>query len=210
LLLPGCAKRYVPHLVLSTSAETIDATVEFHSLQVVRSIRSGHESFGVVGEKVTPSSPRELTGEVTAALMREMETNQVFRRLTTFDPKPDLVLSGRIDKFYEHYRPKWWSLVPRVSAFAWLFRLNTYISSGGVDLRMVLLKATGEVVGEYRGHTTFHEDFGPTTEMPPGERLNQAFSQAVQQILDELFADPRLPKVGTASLVCNSGKSVEG
>jgi len=32
--------------------------------------------------------------------------------MTRFDPKPDVVIVGRIDAFHEEYRPRTWTHVP--------------------------------------------------------------------------------------------------
>jgi len=195
VLVSGCAHRYVPDVSLPESPDTVDATVEFHSLQTARDLLSGHESFGVVAPKVKTASGRELTGQVENALLEELSTTHVFRRVTPYDPEPDLILSGRIDKFYEHYRPQLWTYAPGAGMVARLLRVNTYVTSGEADLTLVLLKPTGELVKEYRGRSTFRETFTPTGELPPGDRLNRAFSEAVQQIRDHILEDSNLPKM---------------
>jgi hypothetical protein len=72
--------------------------------------------------------------------------------------------------------------------------LNTYLSSGEVQLTLMLLKPTGQLVGTYVGRAKFNEDFTPNDETKPGGRLNRAFSDALAQIRDEMLADANLPK----------------
>ena len=195
LIVSGCAHRYAPDVSLSDSPETVDAIVEFHSLQTARDLLSGHKSFGVIGPKVKTASGRELTGQVENALLDELSATHVFRRVTSYDPQPNLILSGRINTFYEHYRPQLWTYAPGAGTVARLLRVNTYVTSGEADLTMVLLKPTGELVKAYSGRSSFRETFTPTGELPPGERLNRALTEAVQQIRDQIIADSNLPKV---------------
>jgi hypothetical protein len=194
----GCAHRYVPDVSLPESPETIDATVEFHSLQTARDLLSGHESFGVVAPHVKTAPGRELTGQIEKAVLDEMSTTHVFRRLTPYDPQPDLVLSGRINTFYEHYRPQLWTYAPGAGTVARLLRVNTYVTSGEADLTVLLLKPTGELVKKYTGRSSFRETFTPTEEAPPGERLNRALSSAVKQIRDKILEDATLLNMNRA------------
>jgi len=201
LLASGCAHRYEPDVSLLESPDTVDATVEVHSLQTARDLLSGHESFGVIAPKVKTASGKELTGQVEHALIEELSATHVFRHLTPYDPQPDLILSGRINKFYEHYRPQLWTYAPGAGMVARILRVNTYVASGEADLTVVLLKPSGEPVKEYTGRSSFRETFTPTGEMPPGERLNRAFSEAVKQIRDQILEDSTLPKVNRPTAV---------
>ena len=129
----------------------------------------------------------------------ELSTSGIFRQINAYDPHPYLVLTGRIERFYEHDRRKIWTFVPYYSdKLAGLFRLNTYMSTGEVKMTMMLLKPTGEKVRTYRGLVRFDEDFTPNDEMQPGDRLNRAFSQAVGQIRDDMLGDTTLPKARLA------------
>ena len=195
LFVLGCSKTYVPQIVLPVSERTIDAVVEMHSLQAAPKLRSGHDTYGVLAPKVETPSPKELTDQLTTALLEDFDSDQVFSRLSIFEPNPDLILTGRVDKFYQHDRPRLWSYAPYAETFAWLFRVNTYVSSGEVDLTVMLLKAGGEVVGRYRGREKFDETYRPNDDLLPGERLNHAFFAAVQQIREKLLADPALHEI---------------
>ena len=199
LVVSGCSHRYVPDVSLAESPETIDATVEYHPLQTARDLLSGHESFGVLAPKVTTASGRELTGQVENAVIEELAATHVFRRLTPYDPQPDLVLSGRINAFYEHFRPQLWNYAPGAGTVARLLRVNTHVTSGEADLTVLLLKPTGELVRQYTGRSSFRETLTPTEEAPPGERLNRALSEAVQQIRDKILKDSTLPRMNHRS-----------
>ena len=193
----GCSTKYNPQLVLPPAPvlQVVDASVELHPLLATDELRSGHATYGVLAEDYINKPPSKLTKAITSEVLDEFTTGAVFRRINTYDPHPDLILTGRIERFYEHDRRKIWTFVPYYSdKLAGLFRLNTYMSTGEVKMTMMLLKPTGEKVGTYTGLVRFDEDFTPNDDMQPGDRLNRAFSQAVGQIRDDMLADINLPK----------------
>lgn len=195
LLCAGCEKTYAPALVLPASDRTIDAVVEFHPLHTSTGLRFGRDTFGVLAEDVDTPPPSQLTEQISTALEESLASDHTFGRLVAFDPDPDLILTGRIDTFYEHDRPRVWTYIPQAETVARLFRMNTYVSSGGVDLTMFLMRPTGELVGQYHSRRTFDETYRPNSDMLPGARLNRAFSEAMQHIRDKMVADPQLRNV---------------
>jgi hypothetical protein len=207
----GCSTKYEPQLMLppATLNRAIDAVVELHPLQPAEALRSGHSTYGVVAEDYVNRPPTKMSQAITTQILNELSSSGLFRRITLYDPQPDFVLTGRIDQFYEHDRRKLWTYVPIYSdKLAGLFRLNSYLSSGEVQLTMMLLKPTGERVGTYVGRAKFDEDFTPNDESKPGGRLNRAFSEALAQIRDEMLADANLPKIGKPDpLVRADGKT---
>ena len=198
----GCSTKYEPQLTLPPASfnRSIDAVVELHPVQAAENLRSGHSPYGVVAEDYVNKPPSKMNMAITAEILSEFSSHGVFRRISLYDPKPDLVLTGRVDHFYEHDRRKLWTYVPYYSdKLAGLFRLNTYMSNGEVRLTMLLLKPTGQVVGTYVGRAKFNEDFTPNDELRPGGRLNRAFSDALAQIRDEILSDANLPKARTSN-----------
>lgn len=167
----------------------IDATVEAHDWYAAPSLVSGKDTFGLDAPKAKRLSPTELTDRVGDELFTELERSGLFSRVTRFDPRPDLVLSGRINALHERNRPHVWTQVPYVGRVANLLKMKTHTTSGQADLTLFLLKPNGEVVGSYRGQASFEESFNPTEEVPPGARLNRALSDAVQQIQEQILQD---------------------
>jgi|SRR6185295_5277368 hypothetical protein len=199
ILATGCGgPKYVPDITLTQAGLTIDAIAELHDLYPTYALLSGKESFGLDAPKAERVEPRELTRQVEIELLQSLDAAGVFLRVTRFDPHPDILLSGRIWALYEHYRPQLWAqvpdVIPYVEIIAQLLRLKTHVSSGEARLTLFVLKPTGEVLGTYTGTSTFKERFNPTTNVPPGARLNRALSDAVHQILDELSRDVQLRK----------------
>lgn len=197
LLLAGCSSTYEPHLVLPPAEfdRSIDATVEVHPFVAADDLLSGHSNYGVVADDYANKPPSQLTQSITQQVTAELAAHRVFRKVTTYDPSPDLILTGRIERFFEHDRRKLWTFIPYYSdKLASLFRVNSFKADGEIHLTLTLLKPTGETVGSYVGHSSFKEDYTPNGEVRPGDRLNRALGQALAQIRDEMFADPSLAK----------------
>lgn len=195
--LVGCSTTYEPHLVLPPSEfnHSIDASVEVHPFIASDDLLSGHSSYGVLADDYVNKPPSQLTQALTEEVIAELSAHGVFRKVTTYDVAPDLILTGRVERFFEHDRRKLWTFVPYYSdKLARLFRVNTYTTNVEIRLTVTLLKPTGEVVGSYVGHAKFNEDYTPNSEVRPGDRLNRALGQALAQIRDEMFADASLPK----------------
>ena len=199
----GCSgeQKYVPNITLAKSGATIDAIAEFHNLYPTYALLSGKETFGLDAPMAERVEPGELTRQVENEFLTKFDEAGVFSRVTRFDPNPDVILAGRITALHEHYRPQTWAtikdLVPYGGKIAQLLRLKTHVSSGEVHLTLLVLKATGEVLGTYTGKSIFKETFTPMKGAPPGTFLNRALSEAVHQIQDELSHDAKLRKLAS-------------
>lgn len=162
---------------------------------------TGKQTFGLDAPTSERVEPSELTRQVETEFLTKLDAAGVFSRVTSFDPNPDVILSGRITAFHEYYRKQTWAmmknLVPYGGKIAQLLRLKTHVSSGEVHL--TLLKATGEILGTYTGKSSFHETFTPVKNYPPpGMFLNRALSEAVHQIQDELSLHRELRNVASS------------
>jgi hypothetical protein len=196
-LLGACSTTYEPHLALPSKEVTrsIDANVEVHPFVASDDLVSGHSPYGVRADDYVNKPPSELTQALTREVIAELSGRRVFRKVSTYDPTSDFILTGRIERFFEHNRRKAWTLIPGVTdKAAGLFGANPYTSNGEVQIAMTLRKPTGEVVGSYVGHSDFNEDYTPNSEWHPGDRLNRALAEAVAQIREEMLADSNLPK----------------
>jgi len=203
ILANGCGgeQKYVPTITVFKTGPTIDAIAEFHNLSPVYALLSGKKTFGLDAPTVEQVEPGELARQVENEFLTKLDAAGVFSRVTRFDPHPDIILSGRIIALHEHYRPQSWAkikdAVPYGGTIAQLLRLKTHVSTGEVHLTLVILKATGEVLGTYTGQSSFKETFTPTKKAGPrpGTFLNRALSEAVHQIQDQLSHDAELRKV---------------
>lgn len=192
----GCTRaEFVPDISLPEARPIIDATAEFHDLYPAPPLISGKESFGLAGPDTKQVPPRQLADEVGAKLMNAFEQAGVFSKITIFDREPDLIVTGRINALYEHYRPRVWTQVPLPyvgKVAAGILDWKTHATNGEADVTLFLLTRDGKVIGTYRGASSFEENFNPTGEVPPGARLNRALTEAVQQIQDKMLHDARL------------------
>lgn len=189
--------QYVPDIELAPQGRTVYATAELHDLYAKPALLSGKETFGLEGKRAKRVEPAVLLDQVETELLKELESSGTFSRVTRFDPQPDVILSGRINALYEHYRPQLWSYVPGVETVTTLFRLKSHVSSGEANLTLFVMKPSGELLGTYEGKSTFRESFNPTQGVPPGARLNRALSEAVQQIRDQIVQDAHLRNVAS-------------
>lgn len=198
----GCGKpEYVPDIRVVQTHRLIDATAEFHDVYPAPALVSGKESFGLIEPNTAKVSPSVLTKQVEQALLNSFDQAGVFSKLVTFDPHPDLVLTARINSLHEHYRPQIWTKLPYAGTIATVLDLKTHVSSGEADLTVFLLTSSGKLVGTYRGSSSFNERFNTTGEMSPGTRLNQALSEAVQEIQGQILGDARLRTVAAREVV---------
>jgi len=195
----ACSKaEFVPDISLPEARPIIDATAEFHDLYPAPALISGKESFGLTGPDAKQVPPRELAHQVRDELMDALEQAGVFSKITTFDQNPDLILTGRINSLYEHYRPRIWTRLPLPYAgkiAAGILDWKTHATNGEADLTLFLLTRDGRLLGTYRGSSSFDENFNPTGEVGPGERLNRALTEAVRQIQEKMLRDVRLRTV---------------
>jgi len=195
----ACSKaEFVPDISLPEARPIIDATAEFHDLYPAPALISGKESFGLTGPDAKQVPPRELAHQVRDELMDALEQAGVFSKITTFDQNPDLILTGRINSLYEHYRPRIWTRLPLPYAgkiAAGILDWKTHATNGEADLTLFLLTRDGKLLGTYRGSSSFDENFNPTGEVGPGERLNRALTEAVRQIQEKMLRDVRLRTV---------------
>jgi hypothetical protein len=195
----GCSKTgFIPEVSLPEARPIIDATAEFHDLYAAPALVSGKESFGLTGPDAKQVPPRELARQVGDELLDAIKQAGIFSKVTTFDRDPDLILTGRIHSLYEHYRPRVWTRLPipyagRIAAD--VLDWKTHATNGEADLTLFLLTKDGKLIGTYRGSSSFDENFNPTGEVGPGDRLNRALTEAVQQIQEKMLHDAHLRRV---------------
>jgi hypothetical protein len=199
LLAGGCTKaEFVPEITLPPVRPIIDATAEFHDIYPAPGLISGKESFGLTGPDAKQVPPRELAHKVRDEVLDAFDQAGVFSKVTTFDREPDLILTGRINSLYEHYRPRIWTRVPLPYAgkiAADILDWKTHATNGEADVTLFLLTRSGKLIGTYRGSSSFDENFNPTGEVGPGARLNRALTEAIQHIQEQMIHDNGLRSV---------------
>ena len=197
----GCSKtEFVPDISLPEARPIIDATAEFHDIYPAPALISGKEDFGLTGPDTKQVQPTILAGHVRDELLDAFNQAGIFSKITTFDREPDFILTGRINSLHEHYRPRAWTRVPlpyvgKIAAD--LLDWKTHTTNGVADITLFLLTKDGKLVGTYHGASRFDENFNPTGEVGPGQRLNRALNEAVQQIQEKMLHDARLRTVAS-------------
>lgn len=202
VLTGGCrGPEYAPEIALAQARPIIDATAEFHGLYPAQGLLSGKRTYGLDAPDAKRRSPTELTTQLERELLKELAAAGVFSRVTGFDPKPDLVVAGRIDAFHEEYRPRAWTYVPILDRqlVSKLLNLKSHTSAGEARLTLFILTPGGDLLGSYEGRSSFQENFNPTEEVPPGARLNRALSDAVKDIQDQIVRDAQLRQLASQS-----------
>jgi len=202
LLMGGCTgPAYVPEITVAEARPIVDATAEFHGLFPARALVSGKRTYGLDAPKARQQPPTELTRQLEQEMLKELAAAGAFSRVTGFDPKPDVIIAGRIDAFHEEYRQRAWTYVPILDKqlVSRLLNLKSHTSTGEASLTLFVLTPDGALIGTYEGRSTFDEQFNPTNEVPPGARLNRALSDAVKDIQDQIVRDAQLRKLASRS-----------
>jgi hypothetical protein len=197
----GCTKtEFVPEIRLAEARPIIDATAEVHDLYPAPPLISGKESFGLTGPDTKQVPPKELAHKLRDELIQAFQEADIFSKITSFDRQPDLIVAGRINALYEHYRPRLWTQVPLPYAgkvAAGILDWKTHATNGEADVTLFLLTRDGKLIGTYHGSSSFEENFNPTGELAPGDRLNRALNDALQQIQQKMLQDARLRTVAS-------------
>jgi hypothetical protein len=210
MFLAGCTTRYTPTLDLEESPRTIPLTVEIHRFIESPDMKVPGRPYGVVASHVEPTILGQLAGPITDAVKDDFRNHHVVDEIETYIDHPDVILTGTIKKFYETYQPKVWAALPGAQAVAKVLQADTHTSKAEADLRIILLKPTGEVIGSYRGHGVTTDDFVPNEQHPPGARLNWAFGEAMRQVREALLHDENinaLKKIDATSPSSSGGES---
>jgi hypothetical protein len=150
------------------------------------------QAYGLVASDTKMAEPGELIGPITDAVLEDLWKNHVFEYIDTFVEHPDIIVTGKVRKFYETYKPKVWIRLPGANIFAKLIEADTYTATADVDLDIILLEANGARIRTYRSHAAKTDDFVPSKQNEPGARLNWALSEALQQARQSLLHDQRL------------------
>lgn len=200
LLLSACV-HYTPAIALDESPKTVAVTVEMRPFQDASPIEDT-ESGTTVGRGLSVTHPDVLTGSlpdlIAGAVLDDFRRNAVFATIRKHPDKPDFLLSGTIHRFYERYRLPGWSAIPPLGFLAALFGAKLDRFTGEADLELTLTDPAGTLTRRYRGTSAFDVEQGwydGYTER--GVRLNQAFTEAVRQIRDQILRD-RVPLEATA------------
>ncbi len=193
LALVACVP-YKPALWLEKSPETIPATVK---VQPLSDLTPPDDKVPVADGVIAQTGTMEgdLSGLVTKAISADFSATAVFRSIRRNEDRPQLILGGTIRRFYGQAAIPFWLRIPGVN---WM--VNALVSpvqawQGEVDLEVTLATPDGRTVGTYRGRVQYQEIGDADSRSwsmplyPAHVRLNQAFTDAMAQIRDQILRD---------------------
>lgn len=196
LLLTACAIPYKPTLKMEATFNTIPAKVLVRPL-VDASPPDDKQNSSEAG--LSQTGPGSMEGDlsvlVTKAIVADFSATGVFQTLHRNQQGPDLILSGTIHRFYGEVSTPSWLHVPWMSWAAHAYWVPFQQWEGEVDIELVLSTPDGKVLGAYRGQADYSQLEGRDHHYwsmplyPAHARLNRAFTEAVEQIRDQIFGD---------------------
>ncbi|MDE3018612.1 MAG: hypothetical protein KGI53_06305 [Nitrospirota bacterium] len=196
VLLPACSVPYRPTLKMEAAIHTIPIKVLVRQLSDASPPDDKQASSEASLSQTSPGSMEgDLSALVTKALVADFSATGVFQTLHRNQPDPDLVLSGTIHRFYGQVSTPSWLHVSWMSWAAHAYWVPFQQWEGEVDLELVLSTPDGRVLGTYRGQADYsqiedrHHHYWSMPLYPAHARLNRAFTDAVEQIRDQMFQD---------------------
>lgn len=195
VLLSACVP-YKPMLSLEESPQTIPVNV------LVRPLRDAsppedkeHAATRSFSQTHPDSLEGELSALVTQAILSDFRSTSVFQSIRKQEAHPDLILGGTIHRFHGQVSIPTWLLIPGVGWATQIFWSPLQEWQGEIDLELTLSTPTGEILKTYRGRADYEEiadydsRYWSSPHLPAHRRLNHAFTEAVQQIRDQILRD---------------------
>jgi hypothetical protein len=195
-LLTACDLPYKPTLKLENTFRTIPARV---LVQPLRDVSPQEDRENATSWSLAQTGQRSMEGDlsavVTKAIIADFSATGVFPVIHQNQPNPDLILSGTIHRFYGEISLPSWLRIPGMGWAMHAYWVPFQEWEGEVDLELTLARPDGRILGTYRGRADYAElatRDSATWAMPlyPAHvRLNRAFTEAVEQIREQMFRD---------------------
>jgi hypothetical protein len=188
-LCAGCmSMTYKPEVALGLSPETIQAAVQIEVFDDL----SPDEDKKLKALGWSAAHPRNLAGnmavEITDAVLRDFRNNRLFIAVEKRIENPDVIIKGKINRFYGKAGPMLWTVPIDI---LWFFGLPMESVDSGVDIEISLYSAKGGLIGNYRGkaeYSEYHTIYN-STQTGIGAVLNNNFSKAMQEIRVSILKD---------------------
>lgn len=133
----------------------------------------------------------DLSAEVTNAVIADFLINGVFAEAGKNIEHPDAVMTGEIKRFYGRagLNSAGWITLP-INPI-WLLGVPMQSTEGEVDLEVSIRRLDGALLGTYSGRSQFLDWYTMYNNSiyGVGTALNRSFTQAMQQIRDQIIAD---------------------
>ncbi|WP_447974824.1 hypothetical protein [Nitrospira sp. Kam-Ns4a] len=203
LVLAACVP-YRPTLHLDESPQTIPAEVYVETLS---DATPPEDREAPDSHSLSQTSPDEIAGDlaalVTKAILSDFSASGVFRSVSSNRARADLIIGGTIRRFHGQVTLPSWLLIPGLSPASQMFWGLIQEWAGVVELELTVSTPDGRLLGTYRGASSYHEvarhdhRFWAMPLYPAHVRLNEAFTEAVRQIRDQMLGDrERLVSLG--------------
>lgn len=192
LALTSCASvSYKPSLSLGESPRTIEAIAKIETFVDDSPTQDKSKKVGGASATAPGTLQGDLGTEVANAVLTDFRDNQVFEVIKKKIEDPDLILKGRILRFYGKAGPNtaFWITLP--IDIIWLFGIPVLSDEGMVELEISIHRPDGTLLGKYSAKSEFSESYSiynnPTFGI--GTRLNNAFSETISKIRQQILAD---------------------
>jgi hypothetical protein len=147
------------------------------------------------------TSPDRLSGDLetlmTEAIANDFRSHKVFHALATDQPQEQLLLEGKVHRFYQRREQYLWSLCCGLVGMLLPFPLMK--EEGAVDIELTLLRPDHTTIKSYRGTSSFvkRSNFYDSRSWEsynnsPAKFLNNAFDDSIRQIRRAIAQDHNL------------------
>ena len=192
LALSACTSiSYRPALSLGPSPVKIPAKIQMETFVDQSPSEDKTKRIGGTSATEPDSLAGDLGTEVTNAVIADFLANGVFAEVGKHIQHPDAVMTGQIKRFYGRagLNSTGWITLP-INPI-WLLGVPMQSSEGEVDLEVSIRRPDGAVLGTYSGRSQFSDWYTMYNQsmLGVGTALNKCFTQAMQQIRQQIIAD---------------------
>lgn len=189
----GCASiSYKPSLSLDESPKTIKARALIQKFTDESPADDKDTKFSGVSVAEPGTLEGDLATGVTNAILSDFRDNRVFLDVGKSLDNHDVVIKGRILRFYGKGGINglgWFTIL--LSFPLWYFGLPIQTVEEEVSIEISLWQPDGSQIATYKGYVQDSEDFSMYTQvaLSAPSRTNNAFGRAVRQIRDLMLKD---------------------
>ena len=139
------------------------------------------------------TDPDNMTGDVstvvTDAFLQSCNTDRLFEICRKNISSPDIIVRGRILRFYGAVGPTFWGHIPWVGALLAMFSGPVKSDEAEVQLEISLHRPDGALLDKYEASEGFSKWYSWYGQTQVAERLNMTFSAVVKKIRGRMVAN---------------------
>lgn len=149
--------------------------------------------FFVNGSSGAATDPDNMTSDiptaVTDAFLQTCNTDRLFEICRKNVSSPDIVIRGRILRFYGGVGPSFLGYLPGISFLVATYGAPVKADEVEVHLEISLHRPDGTLLDKYEANESFSTWYSMYGQTQVAERLNVAFSTVVKKIRDRMLAN---------------------